>query len=82
MKQFIGCDAASLNSPTGVALGPNGDLFIVDSANNRIRRVAPDGTISTFAGNGVRGSAGDGGSALEAALSFQTNEVAAIAVRL
>ncbi|HEX2204525.1 MAG TPA: hypothetical protein VHG91_14535, partial [Longimicrobium sp.] len=44
--------AANLAFPDGVALGPDGSLYIEDSSNDRIRRVAPDGTISTFAGAG------------------------------
>ncbi len=45
-----------------------GNLFIADTGNNRIRKVGPDGTISTVAGNGVRGFGGDGGPATAAAL--------------
>lgn len=44
---------ARLINPEQVALGPDGSLYIVDSGAHRIRRVAPDGTISTFAGNGI-----------------------------
>ncbi len=47
--------AAQLNGPSGIALGPaiyDGSIFIADSGNNRVRRVARDGTISTFAGTG------------------------------
>ena len=42
---------ARLNNPTDVALGPDGTLYIADSYNYRIRAVAPDGTIATFAGS-------------------------------
>jgi sugar lactone lactonase YvrE len=46
--------SAELNYPAGIALGPNGDLFIADYANNRIRRLAAQsGMISTVAGNGT-----------------------------
>ena len=38
--------------PDGLALGPDGSLYVADSANNRIRRVRPDGVIGTFAGTG------------------------------
>lgn len=44
---------AHLMSPEQVALGPDGSLYVVDSGAHRIRRVAPDGTISNFAGNGI-----------------------------
>ena len=59
-----------LHSPTGVALGRPGTaragaVFIADHGNNRIRMVR-NGTITTVAGNGIDGSAGDGGSAVSA----------------
>jgi DNA-binding beta-propeller fold protein YncE len=44
--------AARLCQPDGIALGPDGSLFIADVCNNRIRRVGPDGIISTYAGTG------------------------------
>lgn len=46
-----------LNQPYGVALGPDGDLFIADLGNARVRRITPDGIITTFAGGGDDGSA-------------------------
>jgi sugar lactone lactonase YvrE len=62
--------AASLNSPTGVALDGSGDLFIADSSNNRIRKVAGStGIITTVAGNGTRGFSGDGGPSTAASLN-------------
>lgn len=61
--------AAQLNGPTGVALDSAGNIYIGDTTNNRVRRIAPDGTISTFAGTGVRGFSGDGGPAAAAQLS-------------
>ena len=59
---------ARLDTPRGVAVNAAGEVFIADSDNNRIRRVAADGTISTFAGTGVFGFSGDGGLAVEAEL--------------
>ncbi|MEA3209253.1 MAG: hypothetical protein QOE70_2310 [Chthoniobacter sp.] len=61
--------AAQLNNPFAVARGPDGALYICDVENQRIRRVTPDGTISTIAGNGTRGYGGDGGPATAAALN-------------
>ena len=52
----------------GLALDANGNLFIADSDNQRIRRVGTDGKITTVAGNGTRGFSGDGGQATAAAL--------------
>src|SRR5689334_21452391 len=62
--------SASLNFPTGVALDANGNLYIADAGNFRVRKVAADGTISTFAGNGVFTYGGDGGPALAASFGI------------
>jgi RHS repeat-associated protein len=59
---------AQLNGPQGLAVGPDGSVYIADWGNNRIRRVAADGTIATFAGNGSPGDSGDGGPATAAAI--------------
>ncbi len=59
-------DQASLRNPMGVALGSDGSLYIADSMNNRIRRIAPDGIITTVAGTGTSGYSGDGGFADQA----------------
>jgi uncharacterized protein (TIGR03437 family) len=61
--------AASLNHPYGLAVDAAGNLYIADSANNRIRKVATDGTITTVAGNGTAGFSGDGGLAVNAQLN-------------
>ena len=62
--------AAALHSPTSVAVSPDGDLFIADALNNRIREVsAATGVITTVAGTGVAGYSGDGGPATSAKLS-------------
>jgi sugar lactone lactonase YvrE len=59
---------ARLNLPDGVALGPDGSLYIADPGNERVRRVGPDGVIRTVAGNGTGGFSGDGGPATQAQL--------------
>ena len=51
---------ASLYLPDGLALDSAGNLFIADYGNNRIRKVTPSGLISTVAGDGLAGFAGDG----------------------
>jgi trimeric autotransporter adhesin len=61
--------AAKINNPTGVAVDSAGNLYIVDSQNDRIRKVTTSGIISTAAGNGIRGYSGDGGQATAAQLS-------------
>src|SRR5262249_2912244 len=57
---------AQLNAPLGVAADSSGNLYIADSANNVVRRVALNGTITNFAGNGTAGFGGDGGAAASA----------------
>ena len=61
--------AAQLADPGGIARGPDGALYICDTANNRIRKVARDGRITTFAGTSEKGYSGDGGPATAAKLS-------------
>ncbi len=59
---------AQLTSPTGLAVGPHGSLYIADLGNNNIRRVNSAGIITTVAGTGVAGFSGDGGPAIHAEL--------------
>jgi uncharacterized protein (TIGR03437 family) len=62
--------SAELYTPSGVAVDAAGNLFIADTNNCRIRKVTPEGTISTVAGNGTRGYSGDFGPATSAELHF------------
>lgn len=57
---------ARLFFPTGVAADTAGNLYVADSANNRVRKITPAGVILPFAGRGMLGSSGDGGPAIEA----------------
>lgn len=62
--------SASLNQPHGVAVDLDGNLYIADWANDRIREVsASSNTITTIAGTGTTGFSGDGGPALSAQFS-------------
>jgi uncharacterized protein (TIGR03437 family) len=60
--------AASLKSPSGIAVDSAGNLYIADAGNSRIRKVS-GGIITTVAGNGLGGFSGEGGPATAASLS-------------
>jgi sugar lactone lactonase YvrE len=71
--------SASLYIPQGVAVDASGNLFVTDTGNNRIRKVAaPSGIITTVAGDGpscssfscIGGFSGDGGPATSATLNY------------
>ncbi len=61
--------SARLNTPRDVDEAPDGSLVIADSGNNRVRLVAPDGTITLLAGTGSFSASGDGGPATSAGIS-------------
>ena len=82
-------NAAALSGPQGVAVDGAGTLYIADSGNNRVRVVAPSGTISTFAGTGlatysggnvggtgITSSSGDGGPATKSSVVIPTDVAA------
>ncbi|MGI9601004.1 MAG: hypothetical protein ACR2QE_03910 [Acidimicrobiales bacterium] len=62
--------AARLDKPRDTDIGPDGSLYIADTFNHRIRRVGPNGTITTIAGTGVAGYSGDGGPATQAMIQW------------
>jgi sugar lactone lactonase YvrE len=62
-------DVAVIARPTSMAIDGVGNLYIADSANQRIREITVDGNINTIVGNGTRGFSGDGGEALSAELN-------------
>lgn len=61
--------AAALSDAEGVAIDSAGNVFIADANDHRVRKIAPDGTISTVAGDGFPGFRGDGGQASAARLN-------------
>jgi trimeric autotransporter adhesin len=64
---------AQINLPYGLAVDPAGSVYVADLGNNRVRRIAPDGTITTVAGTGHDGPPGDGGGATDAVLLTPRN---------
>jgi hypothetical protein len=67
---------AKLNHPSGLGVDPVGSVYILDSFNFRIRVVLPKGDIFTYAGTGIPGFSGDGGSATSARLSVASGDLA------
>jgi len=61
---------SNLNWPTGIAIDAQKNVYIADIQNHRVRKVTPEGMITTFAGTGRRGYGGDGGPATQAQLSL------------
>jgi sugar lactone lactonase YvrE len=60
-------NAASFNNPTGLAIDSAGNLYVADTGNNLVRKITPDGTVSTVVG--TRGKAGFAPGALPGVLS-------------
>lgn len=62
--------ASLLDGPTDVDVDAGFAVFVVDSNNNRVRRVGRGGNITTICGDGVQGFGGDGGAATAASLAL------------
>lgn len=56
---------ARFRKPAGLAVAADGTVYVADSGNHAVRRIAPDGQVSTLAGNGERGSRDGQGSAAQ-----------------
>ena len=61
--------SAQLATPWGMTLDDEGNIYISDSYNHRIRKVDTDGNITTIAGTGTAGDSGEGGAATSALLN-------------
>ena len=61
--------AAQIDTPWGVSVSPDDDLYFSDSRNGRVRRVTQEGKLETVAGTAVFGDSGDGGMAIAASLN-------------
>ena len=71
---------ARLHDPASVAVDDEGNVYIADVANNRIRHIDTSGTITTIAGSGEpgvggRGYSGDGGPSVEAKLAYPSDVI-------
>jgi RHS repeat-associated protein len=64
---------AGLYLPWGIALGPDGSIYVTEPQRARVRRVTPDGIITLFAGGNEQGYSGDGGPAVNAKLTRPTS---------
>ena len=64
---------AQFAAPRGLAVDGLDNLYVIDSGNQRIRRIDAEGVITTIAGTGVRGFGGDGGPATEAQFAAPTD---------
>ena len=62
--------SAMFNGPSAIAIDPSGNLFVADADNFRIRKIAPDGEVTTLAGSGRKGN--NEGPALEAEFVYPT----------
>ena len=61
--------AAELNSPQGITIDNQGNIYFIDYNNSRVRKISTAGIISTVVGNGTAGYSGDGGQATAAELN-------------
>ena len=72
VKQFGGdggpAQGANLEFPHGIDVDSKDNVIFADKAHYRIRKITPQGIISTIVGNGIRGNTGDGGPVLKASV--------------
>ncbi len=72
---YSGDNGPALNAgfdPFDIAIDSQGNLYIADFLNSRVRKIGLDGNITTVAGTGIAGYAGDGGPATAAGIAFPT----------
>lgn len=68
--ESVAAAEAELSLPGDVDVGPNGVLYIADTGHHRIWKVGADGLVAPFAGNGLLGSSGDDGPAVNATFNM------------
>ena len=69
LKRGPEANPATTGTPVNIGVDGKGNLYVVDRYRDKIRKVAPDRTVSTVAGTGTRGYSGDGGLATQAKLA-------------
>lgn len=65
--------------PYGLAVAPDGTLYLLDTGRNQVLELLPSGTFQVVAGTGQRGFAGDGGPAIDAEVNLATDSAVAVA---
>ncbi len=69
LREGAPATTAMFRNPRAMAVDPQGNIYIADTEDNRVRRISPTGAITTVAGNGAAGFSGDGGRAINASLN-------------
>jgi len=64
--------------PYGMAIAPDGTLYVIDSARDEVLRLTSDGQFQVVAGGGQRGFSGDGGQAIDAAIDVESDSGIAV----
>ena len=67
--EAVAAQTAALASTEGIAVDGQGNVYVADAPDHRVRKIEPSGRISTVAGNGLPGMSGDGGPASAAQLN-------------
>lgn len=72
VRDGVPATQSSLVAPNGLAFDKQGNLYVSEFMGQRVRKISPNGTITTVAGNGKTASTGDGGPAINASLNAPT----------
>ena len=70
MGENVAATSGGLSRPVALAFDAAGNLYVTEQTNNRVRKITPQGILSTYAGKGTAGFSGDGGKATGAELNL------------